>query len=213
MLFVYYLARKRSGKMKKSSKKVDRRIKKSKDALKEALLTIMYEKDFRDISITEIVQTADLNRGTFYKHYQYKEDVLEEIINEVTTDLIASYREPYKNQATFDSRNLTSAAIKIFEHVAKHSKFYTLVVQSNVLYEFQRKICDTLKHLTLNDLLLNRSGMKVDPHQLASYHAYAIFGMIIEWINGGFKYSPDYMAEQLLEIIKMNQQPIHLQLN
>ncbi|HBI04815.1 MAG TPA: TetR/AcrR family transcriptional regulator, partial [Paenibacillaceae bacterium] len=30
-------------------------------------------------------------------------------------------------------------------------------------------------------------------------------GMIIEWVNGGLKYSPDYMAEQLLEIIKQNE--------
>ncbi len=53
---------------------VDRRITKSKKAMKEALLTLMKTKDFRKITITDIVKASDLNRGTFYKHYQSKEE-------------------------------------------------------------------------------------------------------------------------------------------
>jgi AcrR family transcriptional regulator len=83
----------------------------------------MQKKDFKEISITDIVKLADLNRGTFYKHYQYKEDVLNEIIDDVITDLIASYREPYRNRDTFEVSNLTSNAIKVFEHVNKHANF------------------------------------------------------------------------------------------
>ncbi len=62
-------------------------------ALKESLISLMQNKDFRDISITDIVELADLNRGTFYKHYQYKEELLEEVMEDVIADLIISYRE------------------------------------------------------------------------------------------------------------------------
>lgn len=183
-------------------KEIDRRVKKSKAALKEALITLMQLKEYRDISIKDIVHEADLNRGTFYKHYQYKEELLEETINDVTTDLITSFREPYKDVDSFDPKSMTSTAIKIFEHVHQHASFYSLVVKSNILFSFQNKICDTIKKLTLQDLLQNRTDLKVNANLLASYHAYAIFGLIIEWINEGFKYTPDYMAEQLLEIIR-----------
>lgn len=183
--------------------KIDRRVKKTKAALKEALITLMKEKDFREISITEIVQLADLNRGTFYKHYHFREDLLEEIINDVTDDLIASYREPYLNTASFDPRILTANAIKIFDHVAKHADFYTLVVNSNVLNSFQNKLCETLINISLQDLLNERADLKVDLRLLASYHIYAIYGMIIEWIKGGYAYSSEYMAEQLLTIIQI----------
>jgi len=162
----------------------------------------MQIKDFKEITIIDIVQLADVNRGTFYKHFQYKEELLEEIVNDVTIDLIASYREPYKNIEIFELRSLTDSAIKIFEHVAKYSSFYTLVVRSNELYGFQTKLCDILKNLTQHDLIDCTPNQRINKELQSSYQAYAILGMIIEWIDGGFKYSPSYMAEQLLEIIK-----------
>uniref|UniRef100_UPI003F68581C TetR/AcrR family transcriptional regulator n=1 Tax=Caldifermentibacillus hisashii TaxID=996558 RepID=UPI003F68581C len=70
---------------------VDRRINKSKTALKEALLILMENKDFNKITITDIVNISNLNRGTFYKHYQTKEELLGDLIEEVLEDLIRSY--------------------------------------------------------------------------------------------------------------------------
>lgn len=168
---------------------------------KQSLLSLIQVKDFREISITDIVQCADLNRGTFYKHYQYKEDLLDEVINDVITDLIESYRDPYQGIEIFVLRNLTSSAIKIFDHVHKYSNFYALIVESNVLSGLQNRICSELKKLFLHDFLSGQTNPNINKELLASYQAYAIFGLIIEWINGGFQYSSSYMAEQLLEII------------
>ncbi|MEH7414588.1 TetR/AcrR family transcriptional regulator [Neobacillus drentensis] len=183
----------------------DRRIIKSKKAMRDALISLMQEKDFKDITIMEIVETAELNRGTFYKHYQYKEDLLNEMIDEVITDLIESYREPYKNIDLFEVNNLTTSAIKIFDHVSKYANFYSLIFQSETLNGFERKLCTVLKDLALNDLIDCFPKPSINPELHASYQAYAILGLIIEWISGGFKYSPSYMAEQLLEILKHNQ--------
>jgi len=185
---------------------IDRRVRRTKKVLSESLISLMMKKEFRDISITEIVDLADLNRGTFYKHYQYKEDLLDEVIDDVMTDLIKSYREPYQNVDTFVVSNLSSASIKIFEHVSRHSIFYTIIVNSNVLPGFQNRICNEFKKLSKQDLTICYPNTKINNELLASYHAYAILGMIIEWVQDGFKYSPSYMADQLLEI--MNHDPM-----
>ncbi|WP_413375995.1 TetR/AcrR family transcriptional regulator C-terminal domain-containing protein [Alkalihalobacillus sp. 1P02AB] len=182
----------------------DRRIIKSKNALKEALISLMNTKDFKEITITDIVQIADLNRGTFYKHYQYKEDILEEIIDDVITHLIDSYRKPYKDKETFDVSQLSSNAIHIFDHVLTYSNFYSLIVQSNVLSGFHHKIYKVIKDLILHDLTDYISTHTINKELLASYHSYAIMGIIIEWIENDFKYSSNYMAEQLLFIVKMD---------
>lgn len=183
---------------------LDRRIVKSKKAMKDSLLSLMQVKDFKEISISDIVRLADLNRGTFYKHYQFKEDLLNEIIDEVITDLVDSFREPYKNIEVLEVDKLTTSAIKVFDHVSNYSNFYALIVQTNTLAGFQQKFCIILKELTLNDITDSLPTPKINRELHASYQAYAILGLIIEWINGGFKYSSSYMAEQLLEIIKHN---------
>ncbi|MEH7381846.1 TetR/AcrR family transcriptional regulator [Bacillus sp. JJ1533] len=183
---------------------LDRRIIKSKRAMKEAILALMNEKDFKEISVSDIVRVADLNRGTFYKHYQYKEDILHEFMEEVITDLIESYREPYKDVEILEIKKLSTSAVKIFDHVYKYASFYSHIVKTSTLTGFQNKFCTVLKDLVLSDLHNTLTDPKIDREIHANYQAYAILGMVTEWINGGFKYSPHFMAEQLLNIIKYN---------
>ncbi len=183
---------------------LDRRIVKSKRAMKDALLSLMNEKDLKEISISAIVRVAELNHGTFYKHFQYKEDILHEIMDEVITDLIESYREPYKGVEVLEIKKLSTSAVKIFDHVFKYANFYTHIVRTHTLTGFQNKFCTVLKDLVLTDLHDVLTNPKIDREIHANYQAYAILGMVVEWINGGFKYSPRFMAEQLLEIVKYN---------
>lgn len=179
---------------------MDRRIKKSKAALKAALIHLMQKHPFKEISITDIVQRADLNRGTFYRHYQYKEDLFNEIIDDVIQDLVTSFRKPYQGLKEFEVGLMPSSAITIFEHVHQHAQFYTLVVKSEASSNFQRMICDVLRDLSLQDL--NQIfPQHINPELLASYQSHAIFGMIMEWIRQDFKHSPAYMAEELFKII------------
>ncbi len=180
---------------------IDRRVSKSKHALKQALIILMNKKTFKNITISEIVELADLNRGPFYKHYQDKEDLLNDLIQDVLSDLTESYRAPYKNQPTFYFDHLTASAIKIFDHVAKYSNFYTIVINDDALPGFLNKIGELLKELAIKDLMKDFTDLNIDPKLMASYQSYAILGLIIEWVKGGFIYTPSYMATQLLNIL------------
>ncbi|WP_339197243.1 TetR/AcrR family transcriptional regulator [Paenibacillus sp. FSL P4-0176] len=186
--------------MSETMNSMDRRIKKSKAALKDSLIHLMQKHPFKEISITDIVQRADLNRGTFYRHYQYKEDLFNEIIDDVIQDLVTSFRKPYQDEEEFEVNLMPSSAITIFEHVHQHAQFYTLVVKSEASSNFQRMICDVLRDLALQDLN-HIFPAHINHEILASYQSHAIFGMIMEWIRQDFKHSPTYMAEELFKII------------
>ncbi|WP_312094901.1 TetR/AcrR family transcriptional regulator [Niallia sp.] len=179
----------------------DRRVKKSKKALKNALITLMDQKDFKDISITNIVELADVNRGTFYRHYQYKEDLLEDLTNDVLSDLIWAYRFPYVHLDTFDVSTLSSNSIKIFEHVQRHALFYKLIFSSDFLYDYQQRIYQTLKNINIEDFEYALIDPKINRNLHISYQANAIIGMIMEWVKEDFCYPTEYMAEQLLAFI------------
>ncbi|SDM68455.1 TetR/AcrR family transcriptional regulator [Sediminibacillus halophilus] len=187
-----------------SNQKIDKRIKRTKKALQNALITLMQSHDFKAITITDIVEHADYNRGTFYKHYKYKEELLEDIIEEVIKDLVDSYRQPYQHTDSLTFNSLSASAVKIFEHVYAHANFYQLIIQSNALPGFHKRITNELKKLPLQDLAEIEPSPDIDPELHASYQAYAIFGMIMEWGEGGFKLTPAYMADQLLEMLKFS---------
>lgn len=63
--------------------KVDRRVRKTKARLTEVLLTLMKEKEVKDISVKELSDLADINRGTFYLHYRDVYDMLDSVEDEL----------------------------------------------------------------------------------------------------------------------------------
>ncbi len=66
----------------KPAKKEDRRTRKTKAQIKLALIELMAQKDITKISVKELAELADINRGTFYLHYYDIYDVLEQIQND-----------------------------------------------------------------------------------------------------------------------------------
>ncbi len=58
-------------------------VDKTKKAVKEALLEIMREKDFNQITVNELIKKAGISRGTFYTHFSNIEDVRQQLIEEL----------------------------------------------------------------------------------------------------------------------------------
>ncbi|WP_093215576.1 TetR-like C-terminal domain-containing protein [Sediminibacillus albus] len=67
-----------------------------------------------------------------------------------------------------------------------------------------KKITSELKKLSFHDLADVEPSPEINSELHANYQAYAIFGMIMEWVEGDFKLSPVYLADQLLEILKFS---------
>ena len=81
---------------------MDRRNAKTEKLLENALIKLMLEKSFDKISIKDLTETADINRGTFYLHYKDKYDLLEqkeaEMLKEYS-DTIADMVKKYPNNS------------------------------------------------------------------------------------------------------------------
>ena len=68
---------------KQKQEKTDRRIRKTKKQLRLALTTLMLEKNINEITVSQLTALADLNRSTFYIHYQDIYDMVEQIETEI----------------------------------------------------------------------------------------------------------------------------------
>lgn len=182
-----------------------RRGAKSKDALKKALLELLKEKDLDHITITDLVHRANLNRGTFYYHYQSIAELFDELVHDVCQDFIEAYKAPYLQTERFMVSNLNSHSVNIFKHVLTYFEFYSTVICSPKLAAYETKIIQLLRNLIRRDyhFVMNKNK-KVDIELLATYNAYALFGLITEWVKTGYQHSPEYMAEQLIEILSGN---------
>ena len=68
-------------------KKENQRVMLTKRLLKEALLRLLEKKELGRISVSELCREADINRATFYKHYETCRDVLLDVETDVVADL------------------------------------------------------------------------------------------------------------------------------
>ncbi|EFM08565.1 transcriptional regulator, TetR family [Paenibacillus curdlanolyticus YK9] len=180
--------------------KKDRRVVRSQEALKQALLALMSQKSFDAISITEIVESANYNRGTFYAHYENKEALLDDIIDELIRKFLASFRAPYEHQDVFRINELTANSVKIFDHIHQHAELYTTLLRSNVMPNLREKMFLALKEISMDELEYPTTG--VNQELLAIYSIHALLGLIFHWVESGFEQSTSYMQEQLILIIQ-----------
>lgn len=179
---------------------VDLRIIKTKEALQEALLTLLNDKALNAITVTEICRVAKVNRGTFYSHYGQIENLFEEYFKDIMKDLAASYEEPYRHDRNLNPKKLNPSTIRIFHHVEKYKKFYRIVLSKQVPLSYYYLLYDQVSELMKKDLEIQRK-ITDESAMVSAYQANAILGMVIEWHKQDFRKSANEMNLLLVHIL------------
>ncbi|MDN7240837.1 TetR/AcrR family transcriptional regulator [Planococcus sp. N028] len=184
-------------------KPTDLRVVKTKEALQEALLTLLNQKTLISISVTEICKLAKINRGTFYSHYGQIEELFEEYFKGIMKDLASSYKEPYRHVRTLDPKHLNPGTIRIFHHIEKHKNFYRIVFSKQVPFSYYHLLYDQVCSLMKNDFGIYNQIIRA-PSMVSAYQANAILGMVIEWHKEDFRQSANEMNVLLVHILNKN---------
>ncbi|MEQ2526068.1 TetR/AcrR family transcriptional regulator [Robertmurraya yapensis] len=190
----------------------DKRVRRTKDHFKRVLFSLMEKKNFCAITISEIVKEANFNRGTFYAHYERKEDLLNEMIEEVLKKATEAYRKPYLDQKVLDFNRLQPESIAFFDHFLEYKKFYQVMLGENSSYSFREKLIRHLEPLFRKDFDYSATidDDNLDIHLFATYRIHGAIGLLLEWIENDFEQTPLYMSEQLLRIYRAYIPEIHV---
>lgn len=182
-------------------KYLDERILKTKKKLIVAVSYLLKKKDFSMISVINIVEKANISRTTFYNHFQNKEELLTELIEKSISNLVDKFQKTYQNYKWFNISDIKPASVYIFDYVYQNSDFFTTIANSDISLIFQNEIIQKLIIVLEQDLKVNHP--KINHKLYAIYIAYATTGVMVEWIRNNYKYSPSYMAKQILEIVSL----------
>ena len=80
----------------------DRRVRKTKKQLRLALMELLVEKSAKSISVRELAERADINRGTFYIHYRDVGDLLQRLEDEMADRLTALCKDHKPEGSTWE---------------------------------------------------------------------------------------------------------------
>jgi len=182
----------------------DRRVRRTQKLFREAFLKLIAEKDYNQITVTEIIEEADYNRATFYRHYYDKEDFVNELIDNQTDLFIEAFMRPYRYESVIDLDNLQMKHIVIFDHILEHREFYSLWNRLRTIPFFAEKYMTMIRVIFQEKLVVTRSLNKgIDKELYMQFYGYGLVGVIYNWIISGFEKSSNHMAEQLMLVLKI----------
>lgn len=165
--------------------KTDRRVLRTRDTLGDALVKLIHEKPFDDITVQEILDRAGVSRSTFYEHYRDKDDLflsdVEDFFEMMSTLLTRNGASP---------RRLVPLA-ELLSHLADVRDFYAAVVASGRIADVQMLGRGYFARSIEERLRL--AGVKGEPARLAvQAHALtgSMFALIDWWLDRGMKTDP-----------------------
>lgn len=188
----------------RNHKKEDRRIRKTKDTIKTVLIDLMETKPFHEITVSELTNRADINRGTFYLHYTD----INELLDEIKADLLREMSDALQKYSPEELKKDTSLKfIEMFRFIEDHDKICRILLSSQGDEAFMDIVIDSLKnsaYMTLTELY----GMKREM-LLNQFFTFGLGGCIAlakAWLDEGCQESAEIMGRRCDEFLRLGRE-------
>jgi AcrR family transcriptional regulator len=176
--------------------KVDRRVVKTQEAIKKALLELMNEKNFDDITIQDISDRANINRSTLYLHYLDKFDLLDKIIEEHINNM-GDFCE------TATEMDFIESTVHCMEYLESNYLFFSTMLASEGAPYFRSRFLKFNIEEFRKDVDITKG--KNHGHReevIVHFVANAYVGIVEWWLKNGMPYPPRVMAEEVGELLE-----------
>jgi AcrR family transcriptional regulator len=193
---IYNISNKNGG-VEMGNAKDDRRVKYTKMVLKESFIKLLENKDISQITIKEICEDADINRATFYSHYNDQYDLLRKIENELL-DNINTYLAEFGQDNI--GMNAVLPAEKIFEYLKENARLCKLLLSERGDFSFQKQIMRLVYEKIITELTHNNNITKEDAEYVYSFTITGCVGIVQKWLDDDMKKSPRFMAEMVVRL-------------
>ncbi|MBO7743508.1 TetR/AcrR family transcriptional regulator C-terminal domain-containing protein [Paenibacillus sp. MWE-103] len=181
--------------------KTDRRIPKTRQAIQNALIELMAEKAFDRITINDIAQKADLNRGTLYLHYADKYDLLDQCIKDHLSQMVAHCMLSNPDEPCSD---IVQSPLPLFRHLEKHFVFYASMLNNKGLVCFKEQLVAMVKNGIAERLKKEVLREASNQEAAVQYMTSAFVGVVEWWIQTNMPLTPTEMAKQLKDMVELN---------
>lgn len=166
----------------------------TKKAIASGMKELTKKKSFDKITVSDITEACGLNRQTFYYHFQDKFELVDWIYYNETISIIYN----------LDYDNWDSKVLEMLTKIKAEDYFYISTLRATVGNEFREYLfrvtveffCDLIERVAAN-----ADMGEEEIRFIAEFYAFGIVGVIISWAQKGMKETPEYITEQLRNLV------------
>jgi len=183
---------------------MDRRQKKSRDAIFQALCRLMETRHFNSITVQEIIDEANVGRSTFYAHFETKDMLLRELCTEIFDHV---FSHELKSEKSHDFSRQDTGLAERLTHLLYHLKDNKGNILGILSGESSELFLNYFKEY-LSDLFRCYPGSICAgvPEDFALQQLVGSFAEAVKWwVRGGMKEPPEVMSDYYLKVIRYPQ--------
>jgi len=178
-------------------KKIDHRVRLTKQLIRESLIELMREMPISRISVKKLCEAADINRSTFYAHYDNPYDLL----SQIQKDTISELAEYLSHDIISGQPELSIQVLsKILEYAKENSELFKVLLSKNGDFTFQSDIMRLAQERTIDDLRKKNLGKRTTEY-LQLFITTGAINVIEKWMQDGMPESTQEIAELCLTLL------------
>ena len=162
-----------------------------KGYMADALLILMCEKEYADITIGEITDKAGVNRSTFYRNFASKDAIIKHYFNRIIYSQIASM--------TANPKSIQEYLFGMFSHYYSYKDELLLIHNADVTHIFLETFNETFSAI--------RADTTKEQRYATYYHTGGIYNNFLLWFEGGMAETPKEMTEITCSFYPPNLRP------
>jgi len=176
---------------------MDRRIQKTKQSIREAFFSLLWENSGGRITVAEIARKADIDRKTFYLHYDSPEDIFREFSHgklEELRDLLKEsgfFNEPFRPDIILAALNQL-----LSENLPFYRKLASCVDVFGFWQEVHAMLVDTIVNVYMDTAIVSRPQLELYAHYFAS----GIMTIYVGWLKDDRGLSLEELGQTAAEI-------------
>ena len=179
---------------------MDRRQRKTREAIFSALIELLSKKDFSKITVGQIIEQADVGRATFYAHFETKDDLLKELCHQLFCHIFDAMVGDDTHKHIFDCEAPESVFLHLFQHLQRNdNNILTLLSCRNcdLFLQYFRSNLNLLVQRQLH-LFADRKNELLPESFWVDHIASTFVDTLRWWIANGMEQSPETITKYFL---------------
>ncbi len=178
---------------------------KTKRKIQTSFLNVLKEKHFMNITVRDITTLAEINRGTFYLHYQDKYDLIEQIEKQLLKGLELQLLrlKPDELLQEAEKGSISKLSVEMFRYIQLNAEVFRVLLGNNN-QGFHRRLKTFFVNHFGEKITQNKSffhNLDIPEDYLSSFATSAFLGLVEQWLERGLAETPDQMADMYIRII------------
>jgi AcrR family transcriptional regulator len=165
--------------------KQDRRSQRTRHLVGEAFVQLLREKGYSTITVSDIIQRADIGRSTFYSHFRDKEDLFVSQLDRVIE--VLSHHLPDQREIPF------FPSLGLFRHVGEEYELYKTILWTPGIDLFVKHLQTSLSHRIEQGFHERGRKFEIPIPVMASFIAGSFLTLLKWWLENKMVYSPEEM--------------------